>query len=92
MKTFSFYDTACFDPLTLLTAATTAMGVGGRANSLFNKPSAPKMPAPAAPIQSPMGGPENNTQNTQGQSGPSFLSAAAAPSSTQLGAKSLLGQ
>ena len=92
MKSQLFYDVVCYDPLTLAALATTAMSAGSLANSIFNKPSAPKMPAPAAPIQSPMGGPENNTQNTQGQSGPSFLAAAAAPSSTQLGAKSLLGQ
>ncbi len=93
MKTFSFYDTACFDPITL--AALGAIGgglagAGSAAASIFGpKPKAPGMPAAAPPVQSPVGSQTSNTGTTQG---PSFLAAAASPSAMQLGSKSLLGQ
>ena len=92
MKTFSFYDTACFDPVTLTMLGTIMGGLGGAgsaAASIFGpKPSAPKMPAAAPPVQAPVA--PASTQD-QGQ-GPSFLAGAAAPSAMQLGSKSLLGQ
>ena len=86
MRTFDFYSTACFDPVTLTTLAMTA---GGMAMSLFNKPSAAKMPAAAPPVQQP-----NAPTQDQGQGSgqPSFLAAAASPSAMQLGSKRLLGQ
>ncbi len=96
MKTYSFYEMACFDPATLavLTAVgTLTAGAGGAAaaaNSILGpKPKAPGMPAAAPPVQSPVGSQTSNTGTTQG---PSFLAAAASPSAMQLGSKSLLGQ
>lgn len=80
------------DPLTLglLTAGLGALGgVGTAAASIFGpKPKAPSMPTPAPPVQSPTG---NQSTNATGPS-PSFLAAAAAPSTAQTGNKSLLGQ
>ena len=86
MKTYSFYETACFDPITLIGLA---MGAGGLASQLFGpKPGAPKMPDAAPPVQAPVA---PAATSGQGQ-GPSFLAGAAAPSAMQLGSKSLLGQ
>lgn len=95
-RLLSFYETACFDPATLSTLAlfgTIAGGAGGlatAANSIFGaKPAAPSMPAPAPPVQSPVG---SQTGNMNPGAGPSFLAAAASPSGQQTGSKSLLGQ
>lgn len=80
------------DPLTigLVTAGLGALGgVGTAAASIFGpKPKAPSMPAPAPPVQSPVG---NQGTNAAGPN-PSFLAAAAAPQTGQTGSKSLLGQ
>ena len=79
------------DPVSLTLMGTLLGGLGGAgsaAASIFGpKPKAPTMPAAAPPVQQPMG---EQTNNQSG--GPSFLSAAAAPSALQLGSKSLLGQ
>jgi hypothetical protein len=93
MRTFDFYSTACFDPITLTMMGTLLGGLGGAGSAAMNifgpKPSAPKMPAAAPPVQQP-----NAPAQDQGQGSgqPSFLAAAASPSAMQLGSKSLLGQ
>lgn len=79
------------DPITLTALGAAAgglAGIGGLATQLFaGKPAAPTAPAPAAPVQSPVGSP-----NTNANAGPSFLAAAAAPTAGQTSNKSLLGQ
>jgi hypothetical protein len=87
MKTHSFYETACFDPITLVSLA---IGAGGLASQLFGpKPGTPKIPDAAPPVQQPVA---PAAASNQGSNGPSFLAGAAAPSAMQLGSKSLLGQ
>ena len=90
----NFWETVCFDPVTLTALGTILGGLGGAgaaAATIFGpKPKAPQMPTPAPPVQSPVG---NQDTNATGQSGPSFLAAAAAPQSNNTAAqKSLLGQ
>ena len=91
MKTFSFYETACFDPVTLTMLGTLVGGLGaagGAASQIFGpKPGAPKMPDAAPPVQAPVAPASSQSNNS-----PSFLGAAASPSAMQLGSKSLLGQ
>jgi hypothetical protein len=95
MRTFNFYDTACFDPVTLTMMGTLLGGLGGAgsaAMSIFGpKAKTPDMPAAAPPVQQPVGTP-GGTSSTASQGTPSFLAAAASPSALQLGSKSLLGQ
>lgn len=82
--------TYAIDPATLTAVGvglSTLIGGASLVSSLSNKPAAPSMPAPAAPTQTPTGSPTTNAQSS-----PSFLAAAAAPTSGQTGQKSLLGQ
>ena len=91
MRSFSFYETARFDPASLAAIGLLVGGLGGAATaatSIFGpKPTAPSMPAPAPPIQSPTGSPNANSQTGPG---PSFLAAAATPQQPAQ-QKSLLG-
>lgn len=84
--------TLAFDPATLTAIGiglSGLAGVGSLANSLFNAPKAPSLPAPTPPASSPVGTPGTN----KAPGGPSFLAAAAAPPPTsQQGGKTLLGQ
>ena len=81
------------DPVTLTALGVGLSGLAGAgtlATQLFSsKPSAPSMPAPTPPSQTPTG---TSSTNKVG-SGPSFLAAAAAPpTASQQGGKTLLGQ
>lgn len=79
------------DPATLTAVGIGLSGLsaaGGLASSLFGGKSAPAMPAPSAPAQSPVGSPDSNKPSGS----PSFLAAAAAPAAGQSAQKSLLGQ
>lgn len=80
------------DPVTLTAIGVGLSGLAGAgslANSLFNAPKAPSMPAPTPPASTPTGTPTTNA----GTGGPSFLAAAAAPPGAGGTAnKTLLGQ
>ena len=82
--------TTCADPV-VLTAIGVGLsglaGAGSLANSIFNAPKPPSMPAPAPPSQSPTGSPTTNANPTA----PSFLAAAAAPQGGQTANKTMLG-
>jgi len=94
IRLYRLHETACFDPLTL---AAIGAGVGGLAgvgtavaSALTPTPKVPTIPPAAPPVQSPTGTQTSNAANT---SGPSFLAAAAQPTSSQTsGSKTLLGQ
>ena len=79
------------DPVTLALIGTGIGGLAGAGSAAYSifgpKPKAPSMPTPAPPAQSPTTGIQ-----APSTTGPSFLAAAAAPSQSQLGQKSLLGQ
>ena len=75
----------------VITGISGLLGAGSLAAQVFGpKPKAPTMPSPPPPATSPIGTPGGTGR---GPGGPSFLAAAAAPpSQSQQGGKSLLGQ